>query len=134
MDCHSLLQGIFLTQRLNLGLLHCGQILSSEPLKNVININTHIELTWKRQISILSQTKDFTVFPLNRQIFTKKESQAKKRNLEGTSRNLEVMNDTQKMKDNLSCYFILLLLNCRHIFTFFICYSFWQLEICFFVS
>ena len=25
--CHSLLQGIFLTQGLNLGLLHCGQIL-----------------------------------------------------------------------------------------------------------
>ena len=25
--CHFLLQGIFLTQRLNLGLLHCGQIL-----------------------------------------------------------------------------------------------------------
>ena len=26
-DCHSLLQGIFLTQRLNLSLLHCRQIL-----------------------------------------------------------------------------------------------------------
>ena len=26
-DCHSLLQGIFLTQRLNLGLLNCRQIL-----------------------------------------------------------------------------------------------------------
>ena len=26
-DCHSLLQGIFLTQGLNLGLLHCRQIL-----------------------------------------------------------------------------------------------------------
>ena len=25
-DCHSLLQGIFLTQGLNLGLLHCRQI------------------------------------------------------------------------------------------------------------
>ena len=27
MGCHSLLQGIFLTQVTNLGLLHCGQIL-----------------------------------------------------------------------------------------------------------
>ena len=27
MGCHSLLQGIFLTQELNLGLLHCRQIL-----------------------------------------------------------------------------------------------------------
>ena len=27
MSCHSLLQGIFLTQRLNPGLLHCRQIL-----------------------------------------------------------------------------------------------------------
>ena len=39
MGCHSLLQGIFLTQRLNLGLLHCRQILyclshqGSLPLK-----------------------------------------------------------------------------------------------------
>ena len=35
MGSHSLLQGIFLTQRLNVGLLHCRQILSSlfEPSK-----------------------------------------------------------------------------------------------------
>ena len=29
--CHSLLQGILLTQRSNLGLLHCWQILTSAP-------------------------------------------------------------------------------------------------------
>ena len=40
--CHSLLQGIFSTKRLNLGLLHCGQILyglshQGSPAKWIFN-------------------------------------------------------------------------------------------------
>ena len=40
--CHSLLQGIFLTQGSNLGLLHCRQILPSEPPgKPALKLCTH---------------------------------------------------------------------------------------------
>ena len=39
--CHSLLQGIFLTQELNLGLLHCRQILYRLSHKLSYSIRDH---------------------------------------------------------------------------------------------
>ena len=66
--CHSLLQGIFLTQGLNLGLLHCRQILyhlshqwSPHIAENIINqlelIHSHLKIGCfhiKTQISLFS--------------------------------------------------------------------------------
>ena len=48
MSCHSLLQGIFLTQRLNPGLLHCRQILyhlsyQGSPVKEYTTVKVYLE-------------------------------------------------------------------------------------------
>ena len=37
MNCHFLLQGIFLTQGWNLGLLHCGQILYHLAIREAVD-------------------------------------------------------------------------------------------------
>ena len=51
--CHSLLQGIFPTQRLNLGLLHCRQILHQlsareAPLPFFFPVGTYVLPIWKQ--------------------------------------------------------------------------------------
>ena len=53
-DCHALLQGIFLTQGLNLGLLHCKQILyhlshQGSPKQAVVRHKTK-DMVWKDKI------------------------------------------------------------------------------------
>ena len=46
MDCHSLLQGIFLTQGLNLGRLHCRQIIYHLSHKeSLLNSNVSLEMS-----------------------------------------------------------------------------------------
>ena len=44
--CHSFFQGIFLTQGLNLGLLHCRQILFWQSYKGSYHILAHPQLLW----------------------------------------------------------------------------------------
>ena len=63
MDCHSLLQGIFSTQGLNPGLLHCGQILYH--LSHLISRQMQIKITARYylipvRMAIIKKTKKIT--------------------------------------------------------------------------
>ena len=56
--CHSLLQGIFPTQGLNLGLLHCRQILYHlSHQRNLLHLRLHVNMWWPKQCI---RTKPFT--------------------------------------------------------------------------
>ena len=54
MGCHSLLQGIFLTQGSNLGLLHCRQILY-HLASLVAQIVNHLPTMWETWVHSLSR-------------------------------------------------------------------------------
>ena len=54
--CHFLLQGIFLTQGLNVGLPHCRQTLPSEPTENPkVLLYCIFKRCWKLILNFLSQ-------------------------------------------------------------------------------
>ena len=50
MDCHFLLQGIFLTQGLNLGLLHCRQILYLQSFQGspISSLGAQFKTGWRQ--------------------------------------------------------------------------------------
>ena len=48
--CHALLQGIFLTQRLNPGLPHCGWILDIWVTREACVSGTAVKIPWKHMI------------------------------------------------------------------------------------